>query len=348
MRKVLLCLAVLALAAVAASPASATKPGSGSSTGTARVFVPNPVADLGVGTFAFRESLTDQKDADFAALAPAYHEEKLTNLDGSGFLHGDWATVYSETGNPAYSPTNTFDYNRSQDEFEQTMAYYWITEAQKYIQSLGFGTTMRPIDMQPQKVRINQYGADNSFETDHPILEIRYGKGGVDDAEDAEVILHEYGHAIHFGQGFAFASEEAGAISEGFGDYWAADVSDIVAKQLGVPEKTPFGCLMDWDSTSYTSTVPHCIRRIDGNKHYPEDLVGEVHADGEIWSRALYDIHNALGHTEADAIIVNGSMDFTGTTMTQLANATVAVAQRLYGRSAANVVHDAFAARGIL
>ena len=51
--------------------------------------------------------------------------------------------------------------------------------------------------------------------------EIRLGKGGVDDAEDGEVILHEYGHAIHFSQNFSFASSEAGAISEGFGDYWA-------------------------------------------------------------------------------------------------------------------------------
>ena len=67
----------------------------------------------------------------------------LTNLDGSGYLRGDWANVVSETGNPAYSPTNTFIYTRHQDEFEQVMAYYWITEAQKYIQSLGFGTKYR-------------------------------------------------------------------------------------------------------------------------------------------------------------------------------------------------------------
>ena len=73
-------------------------------------------------------------------------------------------------------------------------------------------------------------GADNSFATDHPKNELRFGKGGVDDAEDAEVILHEYGHAIHFSQNFSFASEEAGAISEGFGDYWAVTVSDVVAQ----------------------------------------------------------------------------------------------------------------------
>jgi zinc metalloprotease ZmpB len=348
LKRIILGAVALAVALAAAPAALATKPGSASSTGTGRVFVPNPVADLGVGTFAFRESLTDQNDADFAALAPAYHEERLTNLDGSGFLHGQWATVYSETGNPAYSTTNTFDYNRHQDEFEQVMAYYWITEAQKYIQSLGFGTTMRPIDMQPQKVRINQYGADNSFETDHPILEIRYGKGGVDDAEDAEVILHEYGHAIHSSQNFSFASEQAGAISEGFADYWALTVSAIVSQADGVPVASDLPCIADWDSTSYTSTVPHCLRRTDLNLHYPGDLNGEVHHDGQIWSRALWDIRQTLGHRVADTIILSGSFDFPGTTMTVLAQRTVLAAQQLYGSSTAKTVKAAFQTRGIL
>jgi hypothetical protein len=349
LRKLLISLAVLAIAAIAASPALATKPGSGSSTGTALAFVPNPVADLGVGTFAFRESLTDQKDANFAALAPAYHRVRLTNLDGSGYLHGNWATIYSETGNPAYSPTNTFDYNRSQDEFEQVMGYYWVTEAEKYIQSLGFGTSMRPINMQPQKVRINQYGADNSFETDHPILEIRFGKGGVDDAEDAEVILHEYGHAIHTSQNFSFASEQAGAISEGFGDYWALTVSDVVSHADGVATSRDLPCIADWDSTSYTSSVPHCLRRTDLNLHYPGDLNGEVHHDGQIWSRALWDIRQALGYRVADTIILSGSFDFPGTTMPVLAQSTVNAAKQLYPNgNAANVVKAAFHARGIL
>jgi hypothetical protein len=330
------------LAALAGVGAFVATAGGKSSTPVGAVFVPNPVQSSG------DESLTDQKDSDAAVPAADYYTVPLTNLDGSGYLQGDYVSVKSSTGNPAYSPTGQFIYTRHQDEFEQVMAYYWITESEKYLQSLGFGTKYPAINNYPYRVRIDQYGADNSFTTDHPTDEIRYGKGGVDDAEDAEVILHEYGHAIHFGQGFTFASEEAGAISEAFGDYWAADVSDVVAKQLGVPEKTPFGCLMDWDSTSYTSTVPHCIRRIDTNKHYPEDLVGEVHADGEIWSRALYDIHNALGHVEADTIIVNGSMNFTGTTMAQLANATVAVAQHLYGKSDAATVRKAFVARGIL
>jgi zinc metalloprotease ZmpB len=316
--------------------ALATRPGPGTPTGTGRVFLPNPVADLQ------DESLTDQKDADYPALQPAYHVVGLTHLDGSGFLRGDYANIVSETGNPAYSPTNTFLYNRSQDEFEQVMAYYWVTKSQEYIHSLGFGEWRPPVNNESQDIRINQWGLDNSFETTHPKDELRFGKGGVDDAEDAEVILHEYGHAIHEGSGFVFATEEAGAISEGFGDYWAADVSQIFA-----PTPDP-ACVADWDSTSYTSSVPHCLRRVDTNAHYPQNLNGEVHHDGLIWSRALWDIHNALGNVRADTIILQGQIDFPGTSMKDLATRLVATAQQLYGNAAANQVTTAFQNRGIL
>jgi zinc metalloprotease ZmpB len=334
-------LVLLATVAIVAT-AGAGKVGNGSSTGSGTVFLSNPVQSLG------NESLTDQKDSDAAVPAAAYHTVTLTNLDGSGFLRGDYANVYSSTGDLAFSPTNTFAYTRHDDRFEQVMAYYWMTESQKYIHSLGFGLTRRPINNEPQDARINQWGLDNSFETDHPKDELRFGKGGVDDAEDAEVILHEYGHAIHDAQNFSFASEQAGAISEGFGDYWAVTVSDVVDTSLGVPQLEPLPCVADWDSTSYTSTVPHCLRRVDGNLHFPGDLNGEVHHDGQIWSRALWDIRLALGHEKADTIILQGSFDFPGTTMPDLANRTVAAAQQLYGTSAANAVRAAFQSRGIL
>src|SRR3954452_4890514 len=326
----------------AAGTTATTAAAPGGSTGTGSVFVSNPVQSLR------DESLTDQKDADAAVPAAAYHTVTLTNLDGTGRLSGDFATVVTETGNPAVSATNTFRYTRHQDEFEQVMAYYWVTEAQKYIQSLGFGSTRRAIDDVPQRVRINQLGADNSFATDHPKNELRFGKGGVDDAEDAEVILHEYGHAIHFSQDFSFASEEAGAISEGFGDYWAVTVGDVVARALGLPNREPLPCVADWDSTSYTSMVPHCLRRVVLTLHYPTDLNGEVHHDGQIWSRALWDIRQGLGNVRADTVILTGSFDFPGTTMTDLANRTVAAAQSLYGAQAARVTRQAFVARGIL
>ncbi|HEU6446674.1 MAG TPA: M36 family metallopeptidase [Gaiellaceae bacterium] len=322
-----------------ATAAFAAKPGPGTSNGSATVFAPNPVA------FLQDQSLTDQKDADYAALAPAYRTVVLTNLDGSGFLRGDYANIRSETGDPAYSPTNQFHYRRNDDRFEQVMAYYWVTEAQKYIQSLGFGSTLRPVNRESQDLRINQWGADNSFSWDKKDM-IKLGKGGVDDAEDAEVILHELGHAIQdsqqdpFGYGLGF---EARAIGEGFADYWAVTVADVLA-----PTPDP-ACVADWDAVSYTSTTPHCLRRVDLNLHYPENVnPNSVHSTGRIWSRALWGIRNELGHVKADTIILEGHFGQRDPTMRQLAESTVAAAQRLYGNSEANTVRAQFQARGIL
>ena len=104
--------AAMAMTAVLVAAADAAKTGPGVSTGSASVFVSNPVQSLG------DESLTDQKDSDAAVPGAAYHDVALTNLDGSGFLRGDYANIVSETGNPAFSPRNIFDYTRHQDEFE--------------------------------------------------------------------------------------------------------------------------------------------------------------------------------------------------------------------------------------
>jgi zinc metalloprotease ZmpB len=340
LRRIILAAGLVSLlATVAVTVAVAAKPGNGQSNGEGTVFLPNPVAELQ------DQSLTDQKDADYPALADAYHQVDLTNLDGSGRLVGDWVNVVSETGNPAYSPTNQFNYHRNDDRFEQVMAYYWITQAQEYIQSLGFGSTLRPVNKESQDVRINQWGQDNSFSWDKKDM-IKLGKGGVDDAEDAEVILHELGHAIQdsqqtpFGYGFNF---EARSIGEGFGDYWAVTVSNVIAPTPDAP------CVADWDSVSYTSTTPHCLRRTDLNLHYPENVnTNSVHATGRIWSRALWDIRQALGHVKADTIILESHFGQRDPTMRELALSTVAAAQRLYGNSAARAVRASFEARGIL
>jgi len=334
------CVLVFVVVAMLAPAAGATKPGPGSTFGTGRVFFPNPVATLQ------DQTLTDRKDADYAALQPAYRIVTLTNLDGSGYLRGDWANITSETGDPAYSPDNTFLYDRHDDRFEQVMGYYWVTEAQKYIQSLGFGTTRRPINKESQNIRINQIGIDNSYSWDkHDVL--RFGKGGVDDAEDAEVILHEYGHAMMDSQMTPFGnfglSAEAGAIGEGFSDYWAVTVSNLMA-----PTPDP-ACVADWDSVSYTIQLPHCLRRVDLDLHYPQDLNGRVHHDGQIWSRALWDIRGQLGNVKADTLILEAQFDFTADiSMPAAAQLTVATAERLYGKASAKNVQAAFEARGIL
>ncbi|MCW3843761.1 M36 family metallopeptidase [Micromonospora yasonensis] len=310
-------------------------------TATATVFAPNPVQALG------DESLTDQQDADYPALAGAYRSVLLTNLDSSGTLTGKYVVVKSSTGTPARAADGGYPaWHRDADQFEQVMGYHWVNTAQAYLQSLGFGSTLRPVNQRQIELRIGQYGGDNSFFREDK-ANITLGKGGVDDAEDAEVIVHEYGHSVQDGQVPGFGTTlESGAIGEAFGDYLAVAVSSWAT---GVPTKTPEACVADWDSVSYTRTAPHCLRRLDGTKVYPGDLRGEVHADGEIWSRALWDIRTALGDRRATTLIVDAQFDFAkDTTFRDAALATVAAAQRLYGTQAANAARAAFAARGIL
>ncbi|WP_433604539.1 M36 family metallopeptidase [Dactylosporangium sp. CA-139114] len=303
--------------------------------GTGTVFAPNPVAALQ------NENLTDRDDADYPALRAAYTTVTLDHLDGRGTtLQGSYANNISDGA--VRSARRTFAYNRSQPGFEQVMGYYSITSAQEYLHTLGFGD----VNNEPQDYSTTGLSDDNSF-YDPDTDGITFGTGGVDDAEDEEVIWHEYGHAIQDDQvpGFGEAIE-AGSIGEGFGDYWAFTMSQATSPDT---RRTPLACIADWDSTAYTDDTPHCLRRVDGTKMYPADLEGEVHADGEIWSRALFDVNTALGRTRANRVIIEAHFGFDpNTTMPAAARQTVKTAKALYGQAAADKVRAAFHARGIL
>ena len=58
-----------------------------------------------------------------------------------------------------------------------------------------------------------------------------------------------------------------------------------------------------------------------------------MHADGEIWSRALWDIRTALGDTVANRIIINAQFSFTADTSFAAAAATTREdrARTMYG-----------------
>jgi hypothetical protein len=339
--------AAVAVPLAAAGPAGATKGGSGSSTGSARIFMVNPVQSSG------DQDLTDQDDSATAVPDSEYAVAQLRNLDGSGYLRGDWVNVQSSTGTPAFSTTNTFLYDRHQDQFEQVMAYFWVNQAQEYLQSLGFGSTLPGIVHESFPVKINQYGGDNSYQTDKP-FRVRLGKGGVDDAEDAEVIVHEYGHAVHQSQVPGYGqSEEAGSIGEAWGDYFAVTVGLAAADQYGWPVNADPSCPMDWDATSYTH-APHCIRSFHTNMTVA-DKSGEVHHDGQIWSQALWEIREGyvgLGLTTAawDTTLVDSQFDYApGTSFSDAARATYQKAlDRGDGQAAADLIREKFADRGIL
>ncbi|GAA3090773.1 hypothetical protein JOF29_007775 [Kribbella aluminosa] len=300
--------------------------------GRGSVFDPNPVVS------ERNEKLTDMNDKNQDALFLAQKNVILRNLDGSGKLNGTYVNIKEAKGGVAQNKNNTFVYQRANDKFEQVMVYYHINQTQEYIQKLGF----TDVNNESQDFSVDTYAGDNSF-YDPSTDMITTGEGGVDDAEDAEVIWHEYGHAIQddvvpgFGE-----SEQAGAIGEGFGDYWAVTNSVPVSKGFNLP------CVMDWDATSYTTDEPHCLRRTDGTKTV-DDIDGEVHDDGEIWSRALWDIQQSLGRTKADKLILEATFFYDpDTSFAGAAQDTVQAARLLYGKAAAQTVTDAFKARKIL
>ncbi|HEX6341930.1 M4 family metallopeptidase [Umezawaea sp.] len=303
--------------------------------GTGSVFAPNPVVTLQDTT------LTDQDDADAAVPTKAYQAVRLSDLDTSGTLSGSYATVVGPADQLAFAENRRFDYPRSDDRFEQVMAYHGVTEAQRYVQRLGF----QDLNNEPQDVTTTGFEEDQSY-YDPSTDRITFGSGGVDDAEDADIIWHELGHAMQDAQvpGFGL-SVDGGAIGEGFGDWWAVIMSVPLHEDSAA---APHACVGDWDAVSYTEEAPHCLRRTDTDLTIA-DRRGEAHFDGQIWSRALFDVYRALGRDESARVVLEAQFSYSpDTTFAQAAETTAATAGALYGAQAEAEVRAAFTARGIL
>lgn len=301
--------------------------------GTGTVFNPNPVVTLQ------DQTLTDANDANLPVFGPAYRSVQLRHLDGSGFLRGDYATVALPEDSAAFSSSLTFDFDRSSSGFSQTMAYFHVTTAQEYIQELGFSD----VNNRPQELVPDGISEDASFYAPGPggTGTIVFGTGGVDDAEDADIIWHEYGHAIQGDQvpGFGTGGDTA-AIGEGFGDYWAVTMSQPVNGGYDV------ACVADWNAAA-SATSPHCVRRVDRDLTVA-DRTGESHFDGQIWSRALWDINQRLGRDATNTLILEAQFAYSPTsTFDEAASVTVETARRLFGGVGAKVAREAFSARGI-
>lgn len=281
--------------------------------------------------------LRDNKDGASAVPSTAYSSVDLQGLEGTGLLDGTYAS--SKASKRRVSSANqTFVFDRSSNGFSETMGYYFLDYAQRYIQSLGFST----VNNRQQVFSVDRYNKDNSF-YQSSTKNITYGIGGVDDAEDADVIWHEYGHSILDNQVPGYGTSlEADSIGEGFGDY--------LAGTLGAQLSGGFqdACLAEWDATSYTSTIPPCLRRLDGTKHYPEAIVGEVHDDGEIWSAALWQIRGAIGATKADTVILQHHFLLTpDTSFNQAANALLSAAKGLgFSSAEKNAIKSILGNRG--
>jgi len=328
-----------------------------------RVFDPNPVATLN------DESLLDHNDSNLAVPTAAYYLVVLQHLDPPvGELYSlkglyVWMqNIESPPNTPPTSPDGAFPFLRADDGFEEVMVYYTIDKNQSYIQSLGFND----IDNRQHRFDAHGYsGQDNSHYVASPVGSgyITYGDGGVDDAEDADIILHEYGHSIqdnsapgvYFGTANNGYGDETGAMGEGFGDFWAASAGNDSSVAHGFPP----AYVGEWDAKGYSPTGDPYLRVVNSPKVYPEDMVGQVHSDGEIWSATLWDIFQSVGRTVTDRIVlfshflVPSNPDFAdGANALLAADAVLYPAPAKAGATVYGIHHNeicaAMSARGIL
>ncbi len=327
-----------------------------SGSGRGFVYVPNPVQTSGNTT------LTDNADATDFVLDDERIDVELQGLDDGTLLQGEFADVASH--DPPTCPRadgcadaeaahRMYFYDRSDPRFEQVVAYHAMDSVQRYIHTLGYDDDSgipNGIRDFPTRANVHWSNDDNSY-YDHNADTLQFGDGGVDDAEDADIIVHEYGHAIQRYQNTcwpgALNDGDMRAMGEGFGDYLAAsfyaDSGDVEYQSVHA------ACVGEWDSTSYRTGNPTCLRRVDGNKLYPQDLVNDEHDDGEIWSGALWDIRNELGGPTTDQVVLESQFSVPcGATMTQAALEIIAADGQLNGGINEDVLREQFCYRGIL
>jgi uncharacterized protein (TIGR03382 family) len=305
--------------------------------GTAYVFDMNPVASTGDMT------MVDGNNVTTPALDAARFLVTLPRLDGSGNLSGAFANAHPRQAARAFSVNNEFFFTRDQLGFEQANVYFHIDRAQQHIQDLGFMNANNRV----QEAVVDAQTQDNSFYSSNN-LRVNFGTGGVDDAEDGEIVLHEYGHSIQDNQVPNFGGTDEGAMGEGFGDYLAAAFSVALAADAGHPQLSDPACVGDWDGTSYSNDTPKCLRRVDGTKHYPENEAGEVHDDGEMWSAALWDLRNRIGGDAMDKLVLEHHFLLAGNgTFFNASQALIAADQNLNGGMNGTLIRRRMIQRGL-
>lgn len=322
--------------------------------GKGLVFDPDPRTTLNNNTL-----VDSSKASDFDT---AYFERELPEIsqkNGSFVLDGPWVHI-EDFDSPSTSPSKTTDgmwqAKRGNNAFNDAMTYYHIDKSQRYMQSLGFqgetGIQYRSIGADSDGVN----GDDNSYftPTDNAIA---FGHGCVDDNEDSDVLLHEYGHAIQYSINENWNGGDTGAMGEGFGDYWAGSYSI----------STPNGMLFfpndvySWDGhgpndlcwSGRRMNVTQAI--YDPNRTYPaHSSVGSFQSD-ELWSTPLFQAlltaqQAGIPREEMDRIVLQSHFGLgANVTMRELAIVTINTARTLYPNGQhAQIFTDKFAAQNII
>lgn len=299
--------------------------------GKARVFDPDPMTTLMDSTLRDNSPSTAFDMAYFLVNLP-----EITKRDGKFFLEGPWIKL-DDFESPFVKPSSTtngfWDFKRGNVAFNDAMTYFHIDRSQRYIQSLGFTNIQHgPIGVDANGLN----GADNSHFVPSTNT-LAFGHGCIDDNEDADVILHEYGHAITHSINPFWSGGDSGAIGEGFGDYWA-ETSSLTSANGSTFQ--PFRTF-DWDAAGCWPgrrlDVKPSEATYDPSRTYSdhEPIASNVSSD-ELWSTPLYQAHirlrdKGVPRQEIDQIVLQSMFGIgSGFTMRTLAENVVDTADTLF------------------
>jgi hypothetical protein len=303
----------------------------------ARVFRPDPVSRLQI---PYGGMLRDRQDSSSSLLETALDSVilrlKFKNdtffLSHPAFRIGEFSPPFKPT--PLFLHPDSFLLNRSHPAFEAVNTFFHISRFRSYIDSLGFSNLLTP------DLRIDVHGMDGADQSSYDPSEdlLSFGDGNVDDAEDAGVVIHEYGHvlgqaAISFGN----SGHERRSIEEGVCDYLAG--SYVRTYSDYEPLK-----LFKWDGHNEFWSG----RTLNTPRMYPENLVGQIHKDGEIFAAALMAGEVALGRSVMCRLILSAWPDLMpNSTMPMAARLFLDTDTLLFGGSHSEILKQAFLSKGI-
>lgn len=306
---------------------------------TAYVFKPDP---LTTAQTVYLAPYVDSNDANTQVLR---NERVLVNimvdltggiysLENDHFVMADFSAP-SQTVTTSLTPS--FLFTRADSAFEEVNAYYHLTTYQAYVASLGY-TALTDERIQVDAHALN--GSDNSqFSFGGGFPRLFFGDGGVDDAEDADVVIHEYGHALSYAgsPGTNFGQERT-AIDEGFGDYFAASYSRSISPYR-------WDSVFSWDGHNQYWAG----RNASTDKIYPTDLGSSIHRNGEMWATALMEVWTALGQEKADKLALQTLFALASNmSFTDVALAYIQADAAIYGGAHYNIIYPIMVNRGFL
>jgi len=202
-------------------------------------------------------------------------------------LEGLYADVQTNSNTPDIftnlAATNTISFDNTNSTIQERTAYYAVNEVHDHMKSVF--PTFTGMDI-PLETNVDESGTCNAFFAGSSInfYEEGLSANGIDyceaTAKIVDVVYHEYGHAINSNRYNSGSGMWNGALNEGFADVWAFTITEDPILGIGFYQNNPTGF----------------VRRYDQDiKVYPQDLVGQVHADGEIIAGAFWDTYLNLG-----------------------------------------------------